>query len=211
MPRRVLRKPTGYRNGRRSAAGRSAAREEEGRQRARSARFEGSSGREPKIGPIVVSMDATPHKVIRAPHARAWSGVIFGALFVASYMALSDDYPPVPKLEDPVGVAFCLLALALTIRSLCLAVVVRSDALLIRGYLTTRKVRIGEVESLSVIDYPGPWWLSSDRLKGLRVNRSEGRSLTVWGLTGSEKRVRRARAQIEAALPALETGSRWSG
>lgn len=173
--------------------------------------FERSSGLEPKAGPIVVSMEATPRVVIRAPHARAWSGVMFGGLFVASYMALSDDHPPIPQLDDPVGAAFCLLALALTFRSLRLAVVVRSDALLIRGYLTTRKVRIGEVESLSVIDYPGPWWLNSDRLKGLRVNRSGGRSLTVWGLTGSEERVRRARSEVEAALPALETGSRWSG
>jgi hypothetical protein len=159
-----------------------------------------------------VSMEATERKVIRAPHARVWSGATFGALFLASYMALSEDHPPVPGLNDPVGAAFCLLALVLTIRSLRLAVVVRPTALVVRGYLTTRRIQISDVESVSVIDYPGPWWLNSDRLKGLRVNRHQGRGLTLWGLTGSEKRVREARRQIvEATVPGTERGSRRSG
>ncbi len=125
-------------------------------------------------------------------------------------MALSDDQPPMPNLDDPAAVAFCLLALALTVRSFRLAVVVGSDALVIRGYFITRRIRFSEVESLSVIDYPGPWWLNSDRLKGLKVNRSAGGAVTVWGVTGREKRVREARSQIEAALSCLDADSRRS-
>jgi hypothetical protein len=84
--------------------------------------------------------------------------------------------------------------------------------LIIRGYLTTRMIRLSEVESINVIDYPGPWWLNPDRLKGLRVNRHHGRGLTIWGVTGSEKRVREARRRsVEDTLTGLETGSRWRG
>jgi hypothetical protein len=100
-------------------------------------------------------MQATERKVISTPHARVWSGVIFGTWFLASYMALAGNHPPVPDLNGPVGAAFCLLALALTIRSLRLAVVVGPGALIIRGYLTTRKIRLSDVESINVIDYPG--------------------------------------------------------
>lgn len=157
-------------------------------------------------------MRATERQVIRTPHARAWSGAIFGTSFLASYRALAEDHPPVPDLNDPVGAAFCLLALALTIRSLRLAVVVTPGALIIRGYLTTRRIRLSDVESINVIDYPGPWWLNHDRLRGLRVSRHHGRGLTIWGVTGSEKRVREARARIvEDALTGLQAGCRRSG
>jgi hypothetical protein len=71
-----------------------------------------SSGLRPTRGLIVVSMQATERKVIRTPHARVWSGAIFGSVFLASYMALAENHPPVPDLNDPVGAAFCLLALA---------------------------------------------------------------------------------------------------
>jgi len=41
-------------------------------------------------------MQATERRVIRTPHARVWSGAIFGTWFLASYMALADDHPPCP-------------------------------------------------------------------------------------------------------------------
>lgn len=146
-------------------------------------------------------MNHESHRVVNTPHARAWGGAIFGALFVAAYMALADDHPPTPRLNDPWGAAFCLVSVTLAIRSLRLGAVVNPNVLVIRGYLTTRRISVDEVDSLSIIDYPGPWWVNSDRLKGLRVNRTRGRrGVTAWGLTGSESRICRARAELEAEL-----------
>ena len=137
---------------------------------------------------------------VSTPHARVWSGAIFGGLFLASFMAISEAHLPYPDAKDPVGLAVCLVTLVLTIRSLRLALVIRPGVLVVRGYFLTRRLNIADIDSISVIDYPGPWWLDTDRLVGLRVDRTSSRPLTVWGVTGSRKRVGIARRTVRDGI-----------
>lgn len=102
----------------------------------------------------------------------AFGGVVtFGGLFLASFLAISDLRPPHPSTDDPLGVAFCLVALTLAIRSFRLGLTIRPGVIVVRGYFLTRRVAIAEIESVGVIDYPGPWWLNTERLRGLRLSR----------------------------------------
>ena len=76
--------------------------------------------------------------------------------------------------------AFCLVALTLTIRCLRLGVAVEPGVVIVRSYSLTRRVAISEVHPVGVIDYPAPGSLNSERLKGLRLGRVGRRPLTVW-------------------------------
>lgn len=137
---------------------------------------------------------------VSTPHARVWSGAIFGGLFLASFLAISEAHRPYPGTKDSVGLAVCLVTLVLTIRSLRLGLVIRPGVLVVRGYFVTRRLDIADIASISVIDYPGPWWLNTDRLVGLRVDRTSSWPLTVWGVTGSLKRVGVARSTVRKGI-----------
>ena len=125
---------------------------------------------------------------------------MFGSLFVASSLAISDAHPPYPAVDDPSGIAACLVTLALTIRCLRLGITIKPDVVIVRGYFLTRRLVVSDIQSIGVIDYPGPWWLNSERLKGLRLGRRGGRPLTVWGVTGSMTRVNDARRVVRDSL-----------
>lgn len=145
---------------------------------------------------MLVGVPVKSRLVVCTPHARVWGAAIFGGLFLASYLAVSDEHPPFPGTDDPLGVVVCLATLALAVRSARLGLTIRPGLLVVRGYFVTRRVPTAAIESVSVIDYPGPWWLDAERLKGLRLDLTGRRPLTVWGVTGSMRRVSAARRRV---------------
>ena len=149
---------------------------------------------------MMVVVSGKRRLVVSTPHARVWGVAIFGGLFLASYMSISDARPPYPGTGDPLAVVIFFVCLALAVRSARLGLTIRPDVLVVRGYFLTRRIRVADIESVNVIDYPGPWWLNTERLKGLRLTRVGRRPLTVWGVTGSMQRVADARQIVRGGI-----------
>ncbi len=143
--------------------------------------------------------------VVGTPDARVWSGTIFGLLLVASAMAVTD--PDLPGVWlDPLGLAICVVLSVLLVRVVRMAVVVDDQGLVIRGYLTSRRLSKSSVFSISLVDYPGPWWLNTERVRALRFDLESGKHVTAWGVTGSERRLKGAKARLVSRLRDSETG-----
>ena len=131
-------------------------------------------------------------------HTLSWALGFFGSILLVSAAFLVEQVFAV-KTGRPVNwvdLIYMTLLTAIAVRAARLGVVLDGSEIFVRGYFRTHRLLCTEVATISTVDYLGPFWLSSESLKNLRLDLRSGGSVNIWGLSGRDSCLGKIRKEL---------------
>lgn len=147
----------------------------------------------------------TRARTYRSAHSIAWAAAVFGLPMAACLLWIGKPFMSGQAsafVLHPLDVGLVGALATMTYRSVRLGVVLGDSDLVVRGFFSSRHVSYGDVVSVSVIDYLGPWWIPSSKVKSLRLDLVGGKKINIWGLSGGEQSMKQTRDDLEDAIGA---------
>lgn len=120
-------------------------------------------------------------------------------LSMSAFAGLTDSFKG--GAIDWAGIPFLLVSLGLFLRGFLVGFVVFEDALLLRGWLWTRRVRRSQITAVQVARYSGCWtrW-SETRLLTMLVVRTEHGKISAPEVAATSRKARRLALSLATAL-----------
>ncbi|MBU4213220.1 MAG: hypothetical protein KJ792_01030 [Actinobacteria bacterium] len=139
--------------------------------------------------------------LVRTP---VWTGAVFAYSALMAVLLFPGAVEPAPGEPTWVGPAALPLLIVLALRALVVGVAVTEREVVVRNFLSTRRIARDEVIDIRLVNYSGfiAWQSPSglSALKSVELRTDRGRVVKAYGLFGTSRaissRVRRLRAQV---------------
>ncbi|GAA3796164.1 hypothetical protein [Cellulomonas soli] len=136
---------------------------------------------------------------VRTRASQTLAVVGWAALALACVGGMVDPEPPARAGWSPIGLVVAIISVVAAVRASRSGVIVTGSQVIVRNFLSTRRVSLADVEHVGVLNYDGFLVWDSPRTSWLctvAVTTTAGRVVKAYGLVGFAASAERAAARL---------------